>query len=266
MAENPLLWLAALLVVALAGVTFSRSVFSADGARSHLLFGARSSTASGPLHRLSARLKLLATIALAVSAAFTGLAGLAFHLTLLLTAAVASRIPWRVLVGRAGELVPFVLLAAVGSLLAGEPARFALVLARASVTLLALVLLLATTPLPDLLTAARRLGLPAALVSMLGLMLRYLALLMDEGQRMALAFGARAVGPRDLRLARPLGRVVGSLAVRTIERGERVHRAMLARGYQGELPSLLTEDRVTPGAAVAFAVLCLALALIGWRW
>jgi cobalt/nickel transport system permease protein len=40
---------------------------------------------------------------------------------------------------------------------------------------------------------------------------------------------------------RPIAASAGVLFVRSYERGERVHQAMLARGYAGEMPSL--DDR-----------------------
>ncbi len=197
-------------------------------------------------------------------AAFTPLERLAVAYLLLALLLAVARVPLRLVVERVAELLPFVLLAAAGALLAGDPARFALVLGRALVTVIGLVLLTSTTPLPDLLQAARRLGLPLPLVSMIGLALRYLVVLMDEGNRMGLAFSARAVGPRDLRLARPLGRLIGALAFRSLERSERIHRAMLARGYTGELPSLACDDRVS--AAQVVAALAILALLAGAAW
>jgi cobalt/nickel transport system permease protein len=207
---------------------------------------------------------VLVLLAFAVTAAFTSLPRLIVPYTLLVILLAATRVPLRLIVERVSELLPFVLLAAAGSLLAGDPSRFGLVLGRALVTVIGLVLLTATTPLPDLLQAARRLGLPLPLVSMIGLALRYLVVLMDEGNRMGLAFSARAVGPRDLRLAKPLGRLVGALAFRSLERSERIHRAMLARGYTGELPSVATEDRLTAAQVLVSAGIVGLLACGAW--
>ena len=259
-------WSAALALALIVGAVLglARAVIGVDATRAHLMLGARLASRAGPLQAVSPRLKLLVLLAIATLAAFTPLARLwAPYLVLAILLAIA-KVPLRLVVERVGELLPFVLLAAAGALLAGDPARFALVLGRALVTVIGLVLLTSTTPLPDLLQAARRIGLPIPLVSMIGLALRYLVVLMDEGNRMGLAFSARAVGPRDLRLARPLGRLVGALAFRSLERSERIHRAMLARGYTGELPSVAGDDCVTLGPALLALVVIGLLATAAW--
>lgn len=259
-------WMAVLAIALVvgAGLGLARAVIGVDATRAHLLLGARLADRRGPLQNASPRLKVLVLLAFAVTAAFTPLPRLAVPYVLLAVLLAVARVPARLVVERVAELLPFVLLAAAGALLAGDPQRFALVLGRALVTVIGLVILTATTPLPDLLQAARRLGLPVPLVSVIGLALRYLVVLMDEGNRMGLAFTARAVGPRDLRLAKPLGRLIGALAFRSLERSERIHRAMLARGYTGELPSPATTDRLS-GAQVLVAIgLVTALALGAW--
>ena len=63
---------------------------------------------------------------------------------------------------------------------------------------------------------------------------------------MRLARVQRGDDPRWLWQARGTGRMVGALVVRTFERGERVHVAMLARGYDGRMPTL---DLTAGGAA-----------------
>jgi cobalt/nickel transport system permease protein len=58
------------------------------------------------------------------------------------------------------------------------------------------------------------------------------------------------------------GHMVGSLFLRSLERSERVHAAMLARGYNGQMPRL---ERRTLSAAdwlTLVAVLLVLLALL----
>ncbi len=176
-----------------------------------------------------------------------------------------AQVPWRPLCAALAGLLPFVGLAAAGLLLAGDWPRFLTVASRAALCSAALAVLAATTAWPDLLAGAQALRLPSVLVSLLGMSLRYLDLLVSEGHRMGLAFTARAVGRRDLRLARPLGRVVGSLAVRTIERAERVHLAMAARGFEGLLHYRPRPER-WHSRAVCFWLLCAAPLLAGACW
>ncbi|MBI5831378.1 MAG: energy-coupling factor transporter transmembrane protein EcfT [Armatimonadetes bacterium] len=254
------LLLGAGLVAAAAGLSFSRSFFSGHAGLGVL----EPIDRDGPLHRLPARIKLLAVITLALLSAFIPAGRLAVPALLVLGAVLAARVPLGRFLGRLGELVPFVLLAVLGVALRGDTALLAVTLGRAVMTVMALTLLVTTTSVPALVQAARQLGLPDLLGTTLALALRYLSLLCDEGSRLSLAFQARAVGPRDLRLARPLGRMVGSLAVRSLERGERVHQAMLARGFDGHLPSLSADVPARWRHWVGLAAWVAALGAAAW--
>jgi cobalt/nickel transport system permease protein len=104
------------------------------------------------------------------------------------------------------------------------------------------ILLAATTRLPDILHALRHLKVPAVLVSILAFMYRYLFVLADEAARLLRARAARSARLPGQRgggaltwRARVAGNMVGQLFVRSLSRSDRVHQAMLARGYRGEL-------------------------------
>jgi len=139
-------------------------------------------------------------------------------------------------------------------------------LAKAWLSTLGLILLSATTPFPRLLQGLERLGVPRVMVMLLSFMYRYLFVLVDEAMRMQRARESRAVAAsypfsrRWLQQAKAVGGVIGTLFIRSYERGERVYRAMLARGYNGESRTL-SELRFRP-ADLCFAasfLLCLAL-------
>ena len=67
--------------------------------------------------------------------------------------------------------------------------------------------------------------------------------------RMRTAMVARGHDPRWLWQARPIAAAPGALFVRSYERGERVHAAMLARGYTGAMPELARSRPSALGAA-----------------
>jgi cobalt/nickel transport system permease protein len=126
-----------------------------------------------------------------------------------------------------------------------------------------------TTPAPDILRGAERLGAPRALTAIAGFALRYLQLLLDELRRMRLARAQRGDDARWLWQAQGLGQTLAALAVRSFERGERVHAAMLARGYDGRMPALDLAPRAPAQAwPVALALPVAALAVLaaarGW--
>jgi cobalt/nickel transport system permease protein len=70
----------------------------------------------------------------------------------------------------------------------------------------------------------------------MGFMLRYLEVVGDELRRMRIASASRGFSARDPRHWPVLAKGVGALFIRSFERGERVHLAMVSRGYSGRLP------------------------------
>jgi cobalt/nickel transport system permease protein len=106
-------------------------------------------------------------------------------------------------------------------------------------TVTALVALVSTTRFSDLLKALGWFRLPKLFLVELSFLYRYLFVLVDQVQRMKRARDSRGVGAGRLgwRL-RATGGIIGSLFVRTLERGERIHAAMAARGFDGTVRTL----------------------------
>ncbi|MGH3785998.1 MAG: cobalt ECF transporter T component CbiQ [Pseudonocardiaceae bacterium] len=98
--------------------------------------------------------------------------------------------------------------------------------------------LAATTSPRDLLIGLQRLRVPNTITTIATLMLRYLEVIVGEARRMRIARISRGHDPRLLWQAGATARGIGSLFLRSYERGERVHLAMLARGWTGEMPVL----------------------------
>jgi cobalt/nickel transport system permease protein len=95
-------------------------------------------------------------------------------------------------------------------------------------------LLTFTTPIPELLQALSSLRVPALLVAILSSMYRYLDLLIEEFATMKRAAIARnlTAGKHWQRLV--IGNMIGALFIRTYDRGNRIHAAMVSRGYGGD--------------------------------
>ena len=98
------------------------------------------------------------------------------------------------------------------------------------------ILLTATTEIPDIIRGLSVLHVPPLFISITTFMIRYLELIVDELGRVRVAMASRGYDPRWISQARPIASSAGALFVRSYERGERVHAAMLARGYTGEMP------------------------------
>jgi cobalt/nickel transport system permease protein len=139
--------------------------------------------------------------------------------------------------------------------------EFTTIALKSWVSVQAALLLTFTTPFHDLVEGLRQLRLPRIMVAIISFMYRYLAVLSGEASRMSRARAARSAsrderGGRSIRWrAAVTGRMVGSLFLRSYERSERIHAAMQARGFDGEL-------RYLPGPALARpAVLAFAAAI-----
>ncbi|WP_376793332.1 cobalt ECF transporter T component CbiQ [Thermoflexus sp.] len=250
-----------------------------------------------PIHLLDPRVKLVLTMGFIVTATLLPAgAWLAYGLLgigVLLTEYFSGLGIWKVL-RRSIIALPFVLAALPMVFTAPGPAwitfsvgfwslsvrmegivRFLSVLIKSWLSLQAALVLVGTTSFPDLLAAMRALGVPRFLVMTFGLMWRYLFLLADEALRMSRAREARSAAPGTAKArvggtlmwrAQVTGRMVGTLFLRTLERGERVYMAMVARGYDGEvrtlsMPPLTQSDRVL---LVVGSLFLIGVLFLGW--
>jgi len=106
---------------------------------------------------------------------------------------------------------------------------------KAGTSILGVLLLSGTTEAPDLFKGLRALGLPKAFVAILSMVYRYLFEIGDELSRLRRAAAARGFQMRDLRAVPRMGTMVAALFVRSVVRSEKIHHAMAARGYDGEV-------------------------------
>jgi cobalt/nickel transport system permease protein len=232
-----------------------------------------------PAARLDPRVKALSALAFAVTVASFGrleplrLVPLAAWPVAL---AALGGVPWRPLLARLALASPFALgvaafeplldraPAALGGLPASAGAVAALtILLKFALALSAALVLVATTGFDAVCAALRRLGAPRAVVTQLLLLYRYLFVLADETARTLRAHALRSPD-RPRPALRTTGTLLGALLLRTLARGERVHAAMLGRGFDGELrlgrPGRLRRADVAFAAATALLlVACRAI-------
>ena len=78
--------------------------------------------------------------------------------------------------------------------------------------------------------------MPTTLVQIMAFMIRYLSVVTEELRRMHVARVSRGFEARNPRHWPVLAKSFGALFIRSYERGERVHLAMLSRGYTGKMP------------------------------
>ena len=117
-------------------------------------------------------------------------------------------------------------------------ARAGQVTVRGMASILGVLFLSGTTDPPALFAGLRALGAPKAFAAVLSVIYRYIFQIGDEFSRVRRAAAARAFAVRDFRAVPRLASMAASLLVRSVERSERVHHAMLARGFDGEVRTL----------------------------
>jgi cobalt/nickel transport system permease protein len=205
------------------------------------------------VHDLEAHVKVAAMLLFVFAVVVTpreAFWAFAVHGAVLAGAVRAARIPVGFLFRRLLVLIPFVLFAFFLPFLGGGARTEVLgvsvsveglwgawtILAKATLGVTASIVMAATTEVPDILLGLDRLRVPRLITAIAGFMIRYLDVVLGEMHRMRIAMLSRGYDPRWIWQGRALATSAGSLFIRSYERGERVHQAMVARGYQGHMP------------------------------
>lgn len=191
------------------------------------------------LHRRDPRAKIVALLIFLIVVATTShsfpAAG-ACYLGFMLAVLAAARLPVGSAIARAAVVLPFTVIFALITLLAGDPQRAGMLLGKSYISALAVLTLVSTTPLPQLLRGLEMLGVPGFLLMVAQFLYRYLFVVSEEAQHMRAAAASRgtlAKAARGDRFRAAAG-ALGVLFARSYARAEAIHRAMIARGFQGQ--------------------------------
>lgn len=213
------------------------------------------------IHRLDPRTKLIATMAFILAVALTlpdRWQAFAVYFSLVAVLIVLSRVPVLYVLKRSLVIVPFVLLIAIfiPFFKEGEVAGsyniwlwqvsvtysglqvLWNILVKAWLSILSLILLTSTTKVSNLLKGLEQLRVPRVMIMILSFMYRYIFILVDEVMRMKQARDSRSFGGSRWWQLRTIGNMIGTLFIRSYERGERIYAAMLARGFDGHSRTL----------------------------
>lgn len=238
-------------------------------------------------HLLPSHLKILAVLAfisVSVSTPITRWPAFIAFFLLLVATAYASKIPLLLLFKRALIEIPFIFFAILMPFF-GTGEKFEIagielyregllaglsIVVKGTLGVLAAVILSTTTTAREILRGLERLKLPAVMVQIASFMLRYVNVISDEMERMKVARESRGFIATGIKHWKVIATSAAALFIRSYERGERVHLAMLSRGFDGNLPTLVT-DTVTKQhwiSALSVPVLALIFSLlflvIGW--
>lgn len=203
------------------------------------------------IHRLHPATKLLTTVIyLVVVISFptyevSGLLPLALFPVLCM---VLGEIPFRPLCVRLLVALPFTLFAGLSNLFLNREAVFWIggltvtggvlgfcsIMEKTVLTVSAILVLIATTSMKELLQVLFQLKLPPIMILQFTMTFRYLGLLANEALVMYHAYILRTPGVKGIRL-KDMGTFLGQLLLRSFGRAERVYYAMKCRGFEGEI-------------------------------
>lgn len=238
------------------------------------------SNLNSPIRRLDARAKIISFFALIVicvttlARAYFAFAG---YLLILLVVLLISHLPLKHVMKRSSVIIPFVLMVAIfipfldpdavgggynlGSIAISRNGLLVLwnVVIKSYIGVLCMILLSSTTPFSELTEGFRQLKVPGILINIAAFMYRYLFVVADEAMRMKRARDSRNFGGRWIWHSKVIGHMIGTLFIRSYERGERVYLAMLARGYNGEVRTLSRQRISIPDVLFAGAILISAI-------
>lgn len=202
------------------------------------------------LHRLDSRAKVLVTLVFIISVVSFGKYELAPLFPFFIFPAVMianSGLPPLYIARKIALLCPFVLVVGIcnpvfdreilvqlGPLgISGGWVSFASILLRSVLTVGAAFILVGVTGFTAVCQALEQLGMPRVFAVQLHFLYRYIFVLTDEGGRVSRARELRSFGGKGLGMG-SYSSLTGNLLLRTWERAERIHRAMLTRGFIGE--------------------------------
>jgi cobalt/nickel transport system permease protein len=205
------------------------------------------------VHRLDPRIKLITTLLFlftVISFSKYEVAGLFPFLLFPAILLTAGEIPLWFILKKVAIVSPFAIFIGIfnplldtaqvtvfpGLTLAAGWFSFASILFKFLLTVSTALLLIATTSFPTVCHALRQLGLPSVFVSQLLFLYRYIFVLAEEVMRIIRARDMRSFGRKGTGI-KVFVRIVGVLFLRTVERAERIYYAMLARGFQGDMPA-----------------------------
>lgn len=207
-----------------------------------------------PLHRLDPRAKVLATLFFLCAVVSFG----RYELTALFPFFVfpvvliaIGNLPAGYIVRKVGLVMPLALvmgifnplfdrqpMVQVGALaISGGWLSCITIVVRTMLTVGSVLILVAVTGVTAICRAVEQLGMPRVFTVQLLFLHRYLFVLAEEGGRASRARELRSFGRQGMGIG-SYGSLIGHLLLRTWQRAERVHMAMLARGFTGEFPAL----------------------------
>jgi cobalt/nickel transport system permease protein len=235
-------------------------------------------------HRLDSRVKFMAAVVFTAAVLLSGSKAVAVLFCFAVgpfAVLVWAGIPLPFVFRRILAVCPFVLILALSCPLydrqpehvAVGPYVFSLtggwlrcvsILGKFTVTMLILFALVSTTRFADLLAGLEKMKMPQILVIQLGMLYRYLFVLVDRVHHILRARNTRKLRNLGFRQETAVAAAMtGALFIRSIETSQKIQIAMQARGFCGQFHSL-REMRMTQRDGLFIAVSTVFLVLVWW--
>ena len=229
------------------------------------------------IHSLPSHAKIVAALLFILVGVLTPIhrwqAFVGYFVALFITVA-AAKIPFTLMFKRALIEIPFIFFALLMPFF-GTGERFEVgplnlyregllagagIFIKGTLGVITAIVLSTSTQAREILRGLERLRLPSLMVQIASFMLRYVNVISDEMERMAIARQSRGFNATGIKHWKVIATSAAALFIRSYERGERVHLAMLSRGFDGELPH--TEAKSVAASAWLTALSIPALALL----
>jgi len=204
-----------------------------------------------PLHRIDPRAKLITTaafIATVVSFNKYAVLGLvpffSFPIILILLGRIPAGyilrkllliLPFAILVGIFNPIFDRAIIYHIGPVgISGGWISFISILLRFVLTVTSALALVALTGFNSVCLALERFKVPSPFIVQLMFLYRYMFVLTEESERMVRARAVRSFSGRTMHF-KTFVSLIGHLLLRTLDRAERVYRAMCCRGFNGDI-------------------------------
>ena len=205
------------------------------------------------LHELSPQLKILSTLLIVISIAFSKIINpfqIISHAVIVFLIIRFSNIPLKTYLKRLTLDIPFILFALFLPLLSsgnndmvftlftfeiyrtGLLEMFA-ILFKATAGLSMGIVLTATTTNIELIYGLQKLKVPPIIIAIMSFSIRYIDVFIDEFKRVKISMQSRGYIEKGIKTLLPIAYASGAMLIRGYERGERVYLSMISRGFTG---------------------------------
>ena len=205
------------------------------------------------LHESSPQLKILSTLLIVISIAFSKIINpfqIISHAVIVFLIIRFSNIPLKTYLKRLTLDIPFILFALflpflssgnndmVFTLFTFEIYRTGLlemfaILFKATAGLSMGIVLTATTTNIELIYGLQKLKVPPIIIAIMSFSIRYIDVFIDEFKRVKISMQSRGYIEKGIKTLLPIAYASGAMLIRGYERGERVYLSMISRGFTG---------------------------------